>query len=384
MRLCLNLKIIVLGAGLVGNVIALDLAKNPNYRVTVADLNQDILDDLSNKADVQTIYADLSNKDMIRDIIEDFDLVIGALPGFMGYETLRTVIEAKKNVVDISFFEEDPYSLDELAKEKGVTAIVDCGVAPGLSNLVLGHVDSILDSTNNFLCFVGGLPQAREWPFEYKAPFSPIDVIEEYTRLARYVEEGEVVIKPALSEAELLEFPDVGTLEAFNTDGLRTLLRTMNIPNMKEKTMRYPGHIEKMRVLRETGFFDKEPIEINGQTISPLDLTSRLLFKSWKMEEGDKDLTVMRIIIEGSKDDQNIRYIYNMLDYYDEENKVISMARTTGYTCTAVASLITQGIFNDKGIFPPEIIGKNLEAYEAIIEYLEERDVNLNRTIEDI
>jgi len=378
------MKIIVLGAGLVGNVIALDLAENPNNRVTVADLNQEILEELSNKADIQTIYADLSNKEMIKDIIEEFDLVIGALPGFMGYETLRTVIETGKNVVDISFFSEDPFTLDELAKEKGVTAIVDCGVAPGLSNLILGHVYSILDSTSNFLCYVGGLPQVREWPFEYKAPFSPIDVIEEYTRLARYVEDNELVVKPALSEPELLEFQKLGTLEAFNTDGLRTLLRTMNIPNMKEKTLRYPGHIEIMKIFRETGFFNREPIKVNNQTIIPLNLTSKLLFKSWKMDKDDKDLTIMRIIIEGDKNNQNVRYTYSMLDYYDEEKEVISMARTTGYTCAAVVNLISQGLFDINGIIPLELIGSNSNDFENIIEYLRERNVVLDKTIEEI
>ena len=378
------MKIIVLGAGLVGNVIALDLAENPNNRVTVADLDQKNLSELSNKADIQTIFADLSNKQMIIDTIKDYDLIIGALPGFMGYETLKTVIESGKDVVDISFFEEDPYSLDELAKEKGVTAVVDCGVAPGLSNLILGHVYSILDTTTSFLCYVGGLPQAREWPFEYKAPFSPIDVIEEYTRLARYVEENEIIVKPALSDAELLEIPDVGTLEAFNTDGLRTLLRTMNIPNMKEKTMRYPGHIDLIRVFRDTGFFDKEPVKIKGQSIIPLELASKLLFKSWKMEEGDKDLTIMKIIIEGIKTNQNIRYTYNMLDHYDEKKGITSMARTTGYTCTAVANLIGSRIFTQKGIIAPEIIGQNSEAFEMIIDYLEERKVIVNKIIEEI
>jgi len=378
------LKVIVLGTGLVGNVIAQDLAEDSKIQVTVADINEDSLDKLKTKAELQTVTADLSNQEIVKLIIADYDLVIGALPGFMGYQTLKTVIEEGKNIVDISFFEEDPFSLDELAKEKNVTAVVDCGVAPGLSNIVLGYVDSIMDETSSFLCYVGGLPQVREWPFEYKAPFSPSDVIEVYIRLARYIEDGEEVIKPALSEPELLEFDEVGTLEAFNTDGLRTLLRTFDIPNMKEKTLRYPGHIEKMRVLRETGFFDKQEIDMNGIRISPKDLTSKLLFKMWKMEPGDEDLTVMRIIIEGLKDDKKIRYSYEMLDKYDKEKDVISMARTTGYTCTAVARLILKGMYNEKGIIPPEYLGKNTEVYHEIIEYLTERNVKFTEINEDI
>jgi saccharopine dehydrogenase-like NADP-dependent oxidoreductase len=378
------LRVIVLGAGFVGSVIAQDLAEDSEIQVAVADISEEALNILSNKIDIKPVKVDLSNQEIIKKAIEDYDLVIGALPGLIGHQSLKTVIEQGKDIVDISFFEEDPLALDKLAKEKGVTAVVDCGVAPGLSNIILGYIDTKTDDIYNFLCYVGGLPQAREWPFEYKAPFSPSDVIEEYIRPARYVENGEEVIKPALSDPELIEFDEVGTLEAFNTDGLRTLLRTFEIPNMKEKTLRYPGHIEKMRMLRETGFFDKQEVEINGIKVSPKQLTSKLLFKKWKMEPGDEDLTVMRIIIEGIKDDKKIRYEYDMLDKYDKEKEVISMARTTGYTCTAVAKLILKGIFNEKGIIPPEYLSKSPKAYHSIIEYLSERNVKLYKTKKEI
>ncbi|MHA1222108.1 MAG: saccharopine dehydrogenase family protein [Candidatus Heimdallarchaeaceae archaeon] len=369
------MKIIVLGAGLVGSVIARDLAEKPENRVTIADINLERLHQLQVKYDLETTNTDLSNPILLADLVEGYDLVIGALPGFLGFQTLKTVIESKKNVIDISFFEEDPFQLDELAKQNEVTAIVDCGVAPGLSNIILGHTYSILDKTNEFLCYVGGLPKIREWPFEYKAPFSPIDVLEEYTRFARYVEDGKTIIKPALSEPELLDFPEVGTLEAFNTDGLRTLLKTMDIPNMKEKTLRYPGHIEKMKMLRESGFFDKKPVKIGESTIKPIDLTSKLLFEKWKMKEEDEDITVMKIVVKGEKEDREITYEYYLFDEYDKEKKVISMARTTGYTCTAAARLIKEGIFSQKGIIAPEILGMEEKAYDTIIQHLKERNV---------
>ena len=378
------MKIIVLGAGLVGNVIARDLAEDSENHVSIVDINQDTLDILKSNFDLNCICADLSNPTIIKDIVKDYDLAIGALPGFMGFQALKTVIETGKNIIDISFFEEDPFSLDELAKEKGVTAVIDCGIAPGLSSIILGYVDSILDETFSFLCFVGGLPVEREWPFEYKAPFSPIDVLEEYTRLARYIVDSEIVIKPALSEPELIDFPEVGTLEAFNTDGLRSLLRTMNIPFMKEKTLRYPGHIEIMKIFRETGFFDKEVMNINGKEIIPLEITSKLLFDKWKLNEGDEDLTVLRIIIEGMKDGKKVRYSYDMVDHYDREKSITSMARTTGYTCTAVAKQIAQGKFTRKGICPPEYIGQNENVYDAIIEELFKRNVILKESFEEL
>ncbi len=380
----LELKVVVLGAGLVGNVIARDFAENIDIDVSLVDVNQDTLDKITANYNIHGICADLSNPNIIKEIVAGYDIVIGALPGYMGFQAVKAVIEAGKNIVDISFFEEDPFELDELAKEKGVTAVIDAGIAPGLSNIILGHVDSVLEETQNFLCFVGGLPIIRDWPFEYKAFFSPIDILEEYTRLARYVENSEIVVKQALSDPELLEFVGVGTLEAFNTDGLRTLLRTMDIPFMKEKTLRYPGHIEKMKMLRETGFFDKKTIKINGKEIKPIDLTSKLLFDKWKMEEGDEDLTVMKVTIEGIKEDKKLRYSYYMLDKYDKEKKIISMARTTGYTCTAIVKQIIEGVYDEKGIIPPEYLGKHLETYTSIIEELAKRNVIIKEEIQEI
>ncbi len=378
------MKVIVLGAGFVGNVIARDLAEDPSIEVSIVDINQEVLDKLTHDYDLHGICADLSNPNIIKDIVKDFDLVIGALPGFMGYGSLKAVIEAGKNIVDISFFEEDALSLDELAKEKGVTAVVDCGVAPGSSNIILGYIDSILDKTESFLCYVGGLPLERNWPFEYKAPFSPTDVIEEYLRLARYVENSEIVVKPALSEPELLYFPEIGTIEAFNTDGLRSLIKTMDIPFMKEKTLRYPGHIEKVKMLRKTGFLNTEEIDVKGKKIKPIELTSKLLFDQWVLEEGDEDFTVMKIVIEGMKDNKKLRYTYDMLDRYDREKGIISMARTTGYTCTAVARVLLEGKFNQKGIIPPEYLGKNTEVYRSVIDYLAKRNVVFSEEIVNI
>ena len=244
-------KIIVLGAGLVGNVMAKDLAKQ--HAVSCIDISEQALAPLK-AHNIQTTRADLTDQNTLNNIIQDFDLVIGAVPGFMGYQMLKTVIEAGKNIVDISFFPEDPFGLDTLAKEKGVVAVMDCGVAPGMGNIILGHYDAQMQ-ISDYECLVGGLPEVREWPYEYKAVFSPIDVIEEYIRPARYVQNSQLITKEALSDTELIEFEGVGTLESWNSDGLRSLIDTMpHIPNMIEKTLRYPGCVEYLKVLRESGF----------------------------------------------------------------------------------------------------------------------------------
>ncbi|NOY60737.1 MAG: saccharopine dehydrogenase [Calditrichaeota bacterium] len=365
-------KVIVLGAGMVGKAIAIDLCNT--FEVVSADKNEDNLSFLAQNYNMQTVHADLSEPGMVGKLVGDFDLVIGAVPGFMGFKTLKEVITAGVDVVDISFFPEDPFLLDDLAKSKNVTAVVDCGVAPGMSNFILGHHAGQMD-VKSFSCYVGGLPVERRLPFQYKAPFSPIDVIEEYTRPARLKENGQVVTKPALSESEFIDFEKIGTLEAFNTDGLRTLLQTMHIPDMKEKTLRYPGHVDIMRVFRDSGFFAGEPVIADGVPVRPIDVTTKLLLPQWKLDPGEKEFTVMRIIIRGDEHGEGKIFTWNMIDYYDDESKTSSMARTTGFTCTAVAGLILEHGFQHKGICPPEFIGAEKNYFTDVLHYLRDRNI---------
>lgn len=372
-------KITVLGAGLVGGAMAADLSAT--YDVTSADANAEALQKLTDKYGLKTVQADLSDPATLRRITEDADLVIGALPGFLGFNALKTLIEAGKNTVDISFFPEDPFLLDDLAKQHGVTAVVDCGVAPGMGNIILGYHHARM-KVDSFRCLVGGLPQVREWPWEYKAVFSPIDVIEEYIRPARYVEGGRQVVREALSDPELLQFEGIGTLEAFNSDGLRSLIHTMpEIPNMIEKTLRYPGCIEYLRVLREAGFFSYEEVDVRGQKIRPVDLTAKLLFPKWKLKPGEGDFTVMRINVSGEENGQRVAHTYDLLDRYDPITDVISMARTTGYTCTAVANLVLSGQFDRKGICPPEYVGASEQNFQTVLEYLRARNVHYHHSV---
>ncbi len=365
-------NIVVLGAGRVGSAIAIDLSKT--YGVTSVDYSEKALNILK-KFPIQTRQTDLSKAENVKKSVEDCDLVISAVPGFMGYEILKAVIEAGKDVVDIAFFPENPFELDELAKKHGVTAVVDAGVAPGMGNIILGYHNAQM-KVERYECLVGGLPVVREWPYEYKAVFSPIDVIEEYIRPARYVQNGKLVVREALSDAELVHFDGIGTLESWNSDGLRTLVDTMKIPDMIEKTLRYPGAIEYLRVLRDTGFFSYDEVEVNGQKIRPIDLTAKLLFPKWQLKEGEEDYTVMRIVVEGIEDGKPVKYRYDLLDRYDRETKTISMARTTGYTCTAVANLLLKGMYHKPGINPPEYVGEKEENFLFIKKYLAERKVH--------
>lgn len=369
-------KVIILGAGLIGSTIASDLSED--YLVTAVDSDSNRLNPLTKK-NINTLSADLSSDSKINKVIEDYDLVIGALPGFMGFNALESVISAAKNIVDISFFSEDPFLLDELAKEKGVSAIVDCGVSPGLSNIILGYHSQKM-KIKKYKCIVGGLPYKREWPFQYKAYFSPIDVIEEYKRPARIMVDGKIVLKDAMSDSEIINYKEVGDLEAFNTDGLRSLLKTMRIPNMIEKTLRYPGHIELMKIFREIGYFDDGEIEVVGKTIRPIDVSAKLIFPFWSPEKDEKDYTILDVQIQGEEEGKNISHRYFVFDSYDSVTSTSSMARTTGFTCSAVARYILEGNYQRKGICPPEFFGENERGYTYVLSYLSEKGIKISHS----
>ncbi len=372
-------NIIVLGAGMVGSAMAIDMAKK--HQVTVSDRSDTVLQKIKQgNPDLTTIVLDVCDKQKLQECIRPFDLVICAVPGFLGYSTLKTIIETGKHVVDISFFPENSLDLHDLATEKDVTAIVDCGVAPGMDNIILGYYNEKY-KLDFFECLVGGLPKAKKWPFCYKAPFSPVDVIEEYTRPARYVENGELIIREPLTDCEYVEFDGVGTLESFNSDGLRSIIHTMpHIPNMKEKTLRYPGHVEYVKVLKESGFFSEKMIELDDKMIKPLDFTCKILFDEWKLGDEEEELTVMRITVAGvDSNGDPVRIEYNLHDEYCAETRTSSMARTTGYTATAAANMFLDGLFEERGVFPPELVGRHEVCFNYILEYLKSRDIHYEK-----
>ena len=370
------MKIIVLGAGLVGGPMALDLAADEDFVVTVVDKNKSALEKLREKADIKAGTADLSNPETVTNLVKDFDLVVNSVPGFMGFNTLKAVIEARRDVVDIAFFPEDPFKLHDLAVNKKVTAIVDCGVAPGMSNVLISYAAEQMEYVYKVRIFVGGLPEIRRKPFEYKAVFSPVDVLQEYTRPARLIRNGRIFTIPALTEVEELYFPQIGTLEAFNSDGLRTLLKTIKAADMAEKTMRYPGHAKLMEAFRDTGFFSDKEVQLDKNTkLRPVDLTAKLFIKDWRMAEGEVDFTVMKIIVEGRKQTKSTRFTFDLFDRRDEKTGIMSMARTTGYTATAAVRLLANGLYKEKGISPPEYIGKRKDNVDFMLRLLRERGV---------
>ena len=376
-------KVVVLGGGMIGSAMAMDLSRREDWDVTVADLRAEPLARVARAYGVATVEVNLSDPDAVRGLAGGYDLVLGALPSAIGFQTLRAVLEAGRDYVDISFMPEDAWDLDGLARERGVTAVVDCGVAPGISNMMAGFAARRLDPCDRVEIYVGGLPVERRWPFDYKAGFAPHDVIEEYVRPARIVENGRLVVKEALSEPELMDFPGVGTLEAFNTDGLRSLAYTLRAPFMKEKTLRYPGHVKLMRVFRDLGFLAKEPLSVGGVSVRPLDVTTALLFPRWTFEEAEADLTVLRVSVEGRQDGASVRYVWDLLDAYDPATGLRSMSRTTAFPACIVAGLVGDGAFRSPGVNTPEAVGAEDGLLDVVLAALEARGVRCTARVEE-
>ena len=372
-------RIVILGCGPVGKYIAIDLCKDPDFEVVSVDINQETLEQLAEEHPVQTRVEDLSTKEGVTRAIADADIVIGSVPGPLGYAMLEAVIRAGKNIVDISYFLEDPFELDELAREKGVTVVVDCGVVPGISNIILGdHMRNM--KVTDYEVFVGGFPKSRNTPLAYKTDFPVLEVFEELTAPGRSVEDGEVVERLALAETMTIDIPKLGTMACLNADGLRTLLRTCapEIPNMFEKNLRYPEYVDQMRIFDDLGFFGQDPVEVNGVSVRPIDVSSAIFTPVWKYEPGESDLTVMRLIISGVEDGKPATYTYDMYDEYDAATRTPSMSRTTGYTCTAVTRLVLDGSYSQTGISGPELVGRVDGCWASVRKNLQDRGVHLS------
>ena len=373
------MRVLVLGAGMVGSVAAADLAATPGFEVTVADTERKSLARARTRSGgkVRTLTADAGGAAKAAALVRrtKADLVLGALPSRFGFDVMGGVISAKRPYVDISFMPEDFREHDRAARRAGVPVVADCGVAPGMSNMLAGWAARTLERCHTIEIMVGGLPRTRHWPWQYKAPFSHHDVIEEYVRPSRMVENGKIVVREALSEPELVTVPGVGTLEAFYTDGLRSLADTLKVPNMREKTMRWPGHAELMRTLRHLGLFSHEPVDVAGRKVRPIDLTAKLLFPRWTYEEGEPDITVMSVRAWGTRDGREVRLAWTLHDELDRATGFPSMSRTTAFPATSVLRQIAAGKVRTPGVHAPEALAGMRGVLDAVLADLRARGV---------
>ena len=371
------LRVIVLGCGKIGSVMARDFSEsNRGAEVVLTDRSGERAREAAAGIDgAGWVALNTADRPELVRALKGFDLVLGALPGDYGYGALEASVDAGVDMVDISYTPEIPLGLDEPAKEAEVTVIPDCGVAPGLSSILVGRAASRLDRVESAHILVGGIPETPVPPLGYTITWSAEGLIDEYVREVSVVEGGRVVRVPALSGLEEVDFPGVGRLEAFYTDGLRTLVDSLpGVDSMYEKTLRYPGHVEGVRLLRELGFFDEEPLEVEGRRVSPRLLTARLLERSLRRPEVG-DLLAMIVEVRGEAGGEASGYSYYVLDRFDRAGGVTAMARTTAYTASIVAGMLARGSIEEKGVIPPERIGMNEGIAEELLSELGKRGV---------
>jgi saccharopine dehydrogenase-like NADP-dependent oxidoreductase len=374
------MRALIAGCGNIGSVAAEDLAKSmKSTDVVVADNDKAKAKTIAEKVgkdNVSWIQVDVTNPKELVKTLKGFDLIMGFLPGKLGYGLAEACIEAGKDLVDVSYMAENPLALDEKAVGVGVTIVPDCGLAPGISNVLVGHAVGKLDKVNAVYIMVGGLPEKPVPPLGYTITWSPESLIDEYTRKAGIVKKGKKAEVEALSGLEGVDFPNVGKLEAFYTDGLRTLMDTIRAEEMWEKTLRYPGHAEKIKTLEALGFFDEKEISVNGLDLSPRKLTVRLLAeKLWRPEI--RDIVALKVEVSGVKNGQRTDYVCHLLDFYDQERGITAMARTTAFPASIVAQLILKSAIKKKGVVPPEKIGMCEELYRTFVDELGKHDIRI-------
>ena len=365
------MNIAVIGTGMVGRLIATELSKK--HKIYAIDNNKSNLKILEkHNPEICTIELDINKKEKLN--LDFAELVVNCVPGFMGFETAKKIIQ-KRTCVDISFMPENCLDLDYTAREANTALYPDSGIAPGLSNIIIGNM-TMHNHFNHMKIMVGGLPKEKNHPWNYKAPFSPIDVIEEYTRPTRIRNNGRLETVDALTGLFQFDFEGIGPLEAFLTDGLRTLLDSKiakDIPHLSEYTIRYPGHSKMISNLIDKGELDDTPKKHGGKIISQKEITTKKLFREWKLNETDKEFTLLIIIGENIEGEEICCTVYD-----EWKDGWSSMSRTTGLTACAITNLIIDKTLTKKGVITPEELGTNQEYFDYIINYLKERKININ------
>ncbi|MDH5624372.1 MAG: saccharopine dehydrogenase NADP-binding domain-containing protein [Candidatus Bathyarchaeota archaeon] len=378
------MKLLSIGCGYIGSVLAEEIVHSLDFeKLIICDSTKEKVEETAKKLGekIFPLQLDISNYSNLLEIIDDVDLVIGLSPGKLGFNVMRACIEKKKNLVDLSFMAEDPFLFQEQAIKEGITIIPDCGVAPGLSSILIGKSTSELDEVEDALTYVGGLPQKAIPPLNYKITWCVEDLFEEYTRKAKIVRNGKTVEVDALEGLEEIEFEGLGKFEAFFTDGVRTLHHTIRANNMWEKTLRYPGHAEKIKLIKKLGLLKKEPVKSIG--MSPWEFMCRFWEENLSFFE-EKDFVLMRTKVSGKKNSTKFMHTCEMIDYFDEKRNITAMGRTTAYTAFAVIKLLHENEIERKGVIPPEILGMDKKIFEEIKHTLEEKKIKIKQRIERI
>jgi saccharopine dehydrogenase-like NADP-dependent oxidoreductase len=374
------MKVLVVGCGNIGSVAAEDLAGSmSSVEVVVADYDGARAKAVAEKIGTKNaswVQLDVTSRKDLVNTLKGFSLAMGFLPGKLGYSLAEACIVAGKDLVDVSYMGEDPMALNDKAADAGVIIVPDCGLAPGISNVLVGHAASNLDEVEAVHIMVGGLPETPIPPLGYVITWSPESLVDEYTRKAGIVRRGKKTEVEALSGIEEIEFPNVGRLEAFYTDGLRSLVHTVKAEEMWEKTLRYPGHAEKIKVLEALGFLDDRQVDVENTHVSPRKLTVKLLAQKLSKPEV-KDIVALKVQVSGVKNGKKSSYVYHLLDFFDRKRGITAMARTTAYPASIISQLILKKAMRERGVVPPERMGTHKELFKTFMNELGRRGIKV-------
>jgi lysine 6-dehydrogenase len=399
-------NVAVLGSGLMGSSIALDLLhSNEVSGVCVLDSSEERLKLLESRASKQPsayggrsqskeklktkIFDIVKNEDQFKQFLADFDLGIGALPHGIAEYAVLSALDAKIDFVDLiySWRYQDGSTIDAKAKKAGVTIVPACGLAPGLTNILAKYGADQMEEVDRIKILVGGIPDVPKPPLNYRIVFAIESVLEEYVRDALIVRDGRRITIPALSEVEELTFSDLGDqkFEAFITDGLSTLPETVKkAKSMEEKTIRWKGHAEQIALLFDLGLFSERPINLrrgSAGRVAPRAVLATLLEKKLAMHQGDRDMTLLRVDVQGRKrrgDKATRVHEFEMIDRFDNATQTTSMARTTAYPCSVVAQMILEGKITETGFLPPELAIRD-EKFDEYISRLELKGLSIKQ-----
>lgn len=346
--------IVILGYGMIGSVIANELSAKDS--VVVID-----------KRKIENVPFKVLTGDAFEfsDTLDKADVIASALPGSVAYGVVSKLINKGKKIVDVSFMPESSLALNDLARKNNALLIPDAGYAPGLTNIISGYFYKKYDA-KRIEIFDAGLPLKKVPPLDYNITWSVEGLLDIYTRPARFVENSKLVQKDPLESIEHSNFQGIGELDSFLVDGLGTLLDTLKGVDMFERTYRYPGHLQKIKFLRDMGYFSEEMV--NG--VSPRSITRDLFDKKLRMTV--EDLCILEMKAFG-KVEKHVRYV----DYYDKDKKVTSMARMTGFPIATIAELVLDGKIEGTGVIPPEYLGFEESTFRLIMDGLKKKGLNI-------
>jgi len=358
------MRMLVLGAGLQGSACAYDLLQNPEVtQVRLADQRfnhlPSFLKPLAGPRLIPT-PLDVRDREAVLALMRECDAVMSAIPYYLNLQLAECAVEAGVHYCDLGGNTEIVFQQKALADKavaKGVTVIPDCGVAPGMVNILAQHGIKQLDTVDSVRIFVGGLPQNPEPPLNYQIVYSLEGVLDYYTTLSWVLRDGKRVQMTALSELESVSFPaPVGGLEAFHTaGGLSTMAFRYEgkIPTMEYKTLRYPGHAAMMETIRELGLLDLEPVDVKGVKVVPRDVFVSVVGPKLTKLKG-KDLLVLRVTVTGTKNGKPATRQFDLIDRYDEEHGISAMMRTTGYSLSITGQMQVRGQVTPPGVWTPD------------------------------